>query len=482
MHNLNRVFTCAICVAIALTGLSIFVKMPMPVAIVLELAPLGYYFYELWKRARQEGLSQTAIDSIYYFGFIITIFSLSASVFRVWLFGFGTDIGALVGHFAVGLLATGMALMFRMVLTAQTEALNAKDLGETVEDYIRRVDVLVAKVEASAANFEGLAASLQERTEKVVSDAHLAFSQGLSESAKIFQAEVSGVAEQASSAVGVFSSTIQKLSESTNVAQLERNISQLTVGLRNFAEEMTQYGRSVTQDAQTANRVALEASTKAHIEKLGVLYSKNTELIATGLAQVKQLDFTAESASVKGELQGLSRTITNFSKKFVELEQRLADTVVEQSTAAAKSTVEGFAGDFTRITAELEVAMFERASDMSRRLVAVTERHVAAVGAKTQEEVARQMSHVAEDVAGVHRALDSFRTSLDATRQVREGDELASAVQTVRGLLQDLGHSLAAAVAHCNELAERTPAAIAPFESRHDALHGLTGGAAPFTR
>ena len=49
------------------------------VVLVCELLPLCMYFSVLY-RIGKNGLSQTAIDSVYYFGFIVTILSLAGSV------------------------------------------------------------------------------------------------------------------------------------------------------------------------------------------------------------------------------------------------------------------------------------------------------------------------------------------------------------------------------------------------------------------
>src|SRR4051812_10893948 len=53
------------------------------VAVVLALAPLVYYhLFYLLPRAKQ-GLSQGAIDSVYYFGFLITVAALGVSAISV---------------------------------------------------------------------------------------------------------------------------------------------------------------------------------------------------------------------------------------------------------------------------------------------------------------------------------------------------------------------------------------------------------------
>ena len=89
MNKINSSFI--VCGVLSLIGvaLSTFTPISLPIAVFVELAPLGWYFSRLLRVARHDTLGQTAIDSIYYFGFLITIFSLAASVFHVWLHGVG---------------------------------------------------------------------------------------------------------------------------------------------------------------------------------------------------------------------------------------------------------------------------------------------------------------------------------------------------------------------------------------------------------
>lgn len=455
MQNLNRTFFYSVTAALALTFLSIFVRVPMPVAIGCELAPLGYYYYTLRQRALTESLSQTAIDSIYYFGFIITIFALAASVFRVYWFGFGNDLVAVVGHFAVGLLATGLALVFRMLLTAQTEALNAKDLGESIEDYIRRVNQVVTTVEASAANFEGLAQSLQTRTEKVISAAHQSFSTSLVESSQVFQEQIKQIIGKADEAVREFHGTVEAVTKSSHIETFDANMGQIVGGLRNFAKEMIAYGQRITQEASTANANAISATHKSYVEHLEGLYSKNSELLSAGLEQIQRLDFTSDAAIVKGDLQGLSRAISGFNKKFAELESRLGETVATHSAQAAQTVIEKFAGEVVDIVREMEEAITKSTNEVANGLQGAAERKIAAIGATAQEGVSQQVGQVADEVSMLRQALEGFRASLDSTRQARESDELAMVVHKTRGLLEELNGALTGAINHCNILMGR---------------------------
>jgi HAMP domain-containing protein len=478
MHNLNRTFFYSVSAALALTGLSIFVRVHLLLAVGFELAPLVYYFYTLDQRARTESLSQTAIDSVYYFGFIITIFALAASVFRVYFLGFGNDLVGIVGHFAVGLLATGLALLFRMLLTARTEALNAKDLGESIEDYIRRVNDVVTSVEASAANFEGLAQSLQDRTEKVISAAHLSFSTSLTESSRVFQEQIKQIIGKAEEAVQEFHGTVEAVTNSSHVEDFDANMSQIVGGLRNFAKEMTVYGQRLTQDAVAANANALSVTNKSFMEHLQALYAKNGDLVAKGLAQIQQLDFSEEASTIKGDLQALSRSITGFGKKFGELENRLSQTVATQSAQAAQGVIDKFAGEIVRIVRGMEESLGESSSEVVKNLNAVAATKVAAIGDAVSNGVTRQVGQVSGEVSAVSQALQELRASLDSTRQARENDELAVVVSKTRGLLDQLNTALASAVAHCNSIASQPAAveAVVIDQRRESFLSGVGSG------
>ena len=94
-------------------------------SLVAGCGPLVYYhLFYLTPRARK-GLTQTAIDSVYYFGFLVTVAALGISAVTIASSGGTTDINTVVFQFGVGLFATGYAVIARMHLSSLSTMVDA---------------------------------------------------------------------------------------------------------------------------------------------------------------------------------------------------------------------------------------------------------------------------------------------------------------------------------------------------------------------
>jgi hypothetical protein len=405
MGNINKNFIGLMALAAVAATASVMLHLPVPLVLVAELGPICYYFSLLYRHGKN-GLSHTAIDSVYYFGFIVTILSLAGSVMRVWLFGIEKDMTGLIAQFGVGLLATGLALVFRLILTARVESLNAKDLSQTIEEYVHRIDDVVSKVEASAASFEGLAQSLQERTRVVVEATYEECTSSMRATATAFSESIARITEQAGQSVSTFGSIVESVAVSSHVKQFDTNISELTTGLKGFAAEVSKYGRLTTDEALKATRQALDASSRWHADSLGNLSKAGQQSIQTALLALKDLDMSVDTSTVKGDLAALSRTINNFTKKFAEFDGKLAGATARHSAEALAPFVEKFSSDVMRTSGELEVQALAQFSEVSTRITAEAAKGIASVSEVARIETTRQTSELAGHIDRLIAALE----------------------------------------------------------------------------
>lgn len=432
--------------------LATFISLPLPLAATLELLPLAWYFSRLLREARQDhSLGQSAVDSIYYFGFLITIFSLAASVFRVWLHGIGQDIGALIAHFGVGLLATGLALAFRMWLTAVTEQLGKKDLDETIETYIRRIDDVVTKVEMSAASFEGLSRSLQERTESVVGAAASSFEATARGMTQTFRENLELITRDATGAIQLFSTTVKEVSMAEHVVTFDRNLGSLTTGLQGFANEMKVYGRKLAEDAHKSTMVALDKTVTAHCEGLAKLTARSTEAMNDILDGIEEIDFVDDAAIVREHMQALSTTVNNITKKFGMLEVKIEEAAVTKSAETVRLVVEGFARDFKGISAMIENEALERVQSILKNIAAETEVTMGAAAKNGSAEMVEKMNSVAAVIAQVSEDIRRAKVGEQVT-------SLADAAEDAHTALSDSAGEFRAVVAEMKKLEARISA------------------------
>lgn len=165
-------FRCMLVSLTFLTFMTIASWHPL-ITMISTLAPLIFYHIAYLLPRAKGGLSQTAIDSVYYFGFLVTIGALGASAIKL---GTSQKLESLadVGfQFGLGLLATGYAVFARMQLSgavlssdgiAPEEAMNkivvnSRELATNIklatqefDEYLQRRKNAIAEAEQSSIN------------------------------------------------------------------------------------------------------------------------------------------------------------------------------------------------------------------------------------------------------------------------------------------------------------------------------------------
>jgi hypothetical protein len=396
--NINHAFIKGMAVATLLAAGSVGLHLPVGWVLIFELAPLVWYFSRLYK-AGSDGLSHSAIDSVYYFGFIITIMALAGSVFRVWLYGIEKDISGLIAQFGVGLLATGLALVFRLVLTARVESLNAKDLTQTIEEYVSRINGVVSKIEASAASFEGLSNSLQDRTRAVVQSTFEECTASMRAATAIFSESITQISSQTSQSVTKFSEIVHSVAVSDHVQQFDSNVVQLTTGLKGFAEQVATYGKTTTDEALKATRNALNVSTRLHSDALAAITTDASAGLGKSLQVISQLDLGVDTTMVKTDLANLSRAITSFTKRFAELDDKLTEVQARNNAEAILPIVDGFAEEMRRVTDLVGSRALAQLNDTSQAITSEIAKGVVSVRDATAADNARRADEFSAQIS-----------------------------------------------------------------------------------
>jgi hypothetical protein len=403
--NINRTFINTMAAAAIFSVCSVLLHLPVPVVLVAELAPLCYYFSRLYK-AGANGLSHTAIDSVYYFGFIVTIMALAGSVMRVWLFGIEKDMTGLIAQFGVGLLATGLALVFRLVLTARVESMNAKDLTQTIEEYVSRIDGVVSKIEASAASFEGLSNSLQERTRTVVQATFDECTASMRAATTVFSESIAQISTQTSSSVTKFSQVVESVAAASHVEQFSGHILQLTTGLKGFASEVTHYGKTTTDEALKATRLALDQSSRLHADSLNSITVQARDNLAKSLVAISDLDLSVDTSTVKSDLAVLSRNITIFAKRFAELDDKMSAVQARNNAEAILPIVDGFSAEMTRLTDLIGTRALAQLSSASETITTEIAKGVASVREITISENTKRVDEFSTQIISLVTKLE----------------------------------------------------------------------------
>ena len=119
--------------------------------------PLTVYFVILL--LCRKSLTKLNIDSIYYFGFLVTIISLALSAAK---FDLGNNVdgslNVIIDQFSVGLIATGLALVYRLIL--QTMAEGKEDLVDNINTQTIAIQKFREEVGKMFYEFENASKSL----------------------------------------------------------------------------------------------------------------------------------------------------------------------------------------------------------------------------------------------------------------------------------------------------------------------------------
>ena len=372
MVNINKVFIASLVISIIGTVLTTISKQSPILIFLLGIGPLFYYFIKLLANSK-EGLTQTTVDSIYYFGFIVTISSLAASVLSVAIDGIDGDIKHLIAQFGVGLLATGIALVFRMVLIAKLESLTQKDLSETIDEYVRRIDHVVSKVEASADSFDSLSTLLIERTSKTCEAINDNYKDSMLSSGQVFQNELlkilSTFSEESTTAIRKISSTtdefyglVKSIKLDSHVIDISSHAGEISAGLARFAQDAANFSKATQEEIQNITK----ASVNNSLESLGKTFEaaavRSTELLQLTEAELKKINFHEENESIKAELKAMTRNINSYNKKIISKEEQLdflVEGVASKTAMAIQSEMSQRATDITEATNQLIKENFE---------------------------------------------------------------------------------------------------------------------------
>jgi hypothetical protein len=115
------------------------------ILVAVGFTPLIAYKYYLGSR---DTLTQNEIDSIYYFGFLVTLIVLGATALR--LVFFSAQIESVAAQFGLGLLATGFGLWSRLTLLTKNVTTDASDellqrqlnhIGQITERFSETVEL-----------------------------------------------------------------------------------------------------------------------------------------------------------------------------------------------------------------------------------------------------------------------------------------------------------------------------------------------------
>lgn len=281
------------------------------------MLPLIWYHVFYLRKFAGEGISQPAVDSVYYYGFLVTIGALGVTALKLSLQGVDSDLTSVAFQFGLGLLATGYAVWARIQLTASSKLLDEANLEEAMHSYVERSRELVSAVEIATASFENFAQTVVSKTEAFSSRVEAETQASINSAAGQMRDAVSAMAEESKLALsdlrGIINDTTfgaERDALKAGVTSMVETVNELSAALTELRSNSSSGAETVGAFASSLGAVNTQASSA--VVKLEQLAEKDGALdkFTGGLASSQvQLNELALVADVAGS------TTTTFSDK-----------------------------------------------------------------------------------------------------------------------------------------------------------------------
>lgn len=450
-------------------------------------APLVWYHLAYLARRARIGLSQTAIDSVYYFGFLITIAALALSAVTL----AGNDGAVPLNHiayqFGLGLFATGYAVLARMHLTSISALVDDASPEAVLDSYVHRSRELVTNVELASTQFVELSNSLMLKSQEVAETARLSTEKAMLEVARAFDQELRSTMASAREGLAEIRGLVAETSFTHERDQLARSIretikcvSELNEVLGEFAE-YSQQGTSATKEAAAAS-VSLNATIETFRTNLEGLGGEDGQMTAAATAMARAQATVVSGAEsighavehlgeVAATTSGIGVTFKNIKSLTLKANEQL-EALVHTTGRLEEATghIERSAAATERLATSVEKAavvmpmLSERGTTLNTSLgrlsdaIVTFEREVSALPepAITAVELSRQLSGA---LADIQKALEE--SSAHGGRIAAQANAQAVALEKAAGLAQHAtaiekaGEAIGAVLANLTESVER---------------------------
>ena len=438
---------------------------------LLSCSPLLIYHWFVLARRKHGSLNQAEIDSVYYFGFLITIASLAAGVFFFRQSGAEPDakaVGTLLRQFAVGIAATAYAVFARMHLASRSATdelddpqglLNAQVLQ--VKDILHQMTSASIAAQTLTTSIEAARDQLVTRTTKQMADA------------------LADVSRQFSAHLGESLSSLNAISEQVRTTLSAVNDLTVEQGIPKALRELSSASKSLSDNTLSAASASLEAATA--IGMVGQEFREMQGVIATGRASLGALEdiatalkaFDSATASAADAVRGSADEIVRVTTELRDVGdavstaprtmKRLADQIGR--TAEGMNFLVGVAGKL------------DAATDGLGRAAASTESLVAGLGglARVAPELTTGFQQLNSDTEEYSRNMAALATA------VLSASTAVSKLEAMAGKIDSGNAGLAQLAAESQELSAGLALLSAQIARSERELAGATGQMAAAT-
>jgi predicted nucleic acid-binding Zn-ribbon protein len=469
---------------------TLMLKLPPWGSMFASAAPLLWYHVGYLKPKAERGLSQAAIDSVYYFGFLVTIAALGVSAVSLAQSGGKEPIENIAYQFGLGLLATGYAVLARMHLASVAKAVDEASAEAVMDKYVQRSRELVMNVEMASVQFAEFSRTLMAMTKEAVESSRVSAEKSMLEVARVFDEQLRGTMVSANHGIselrgmmseasfvherGELSKSLKMTLEGTT--QVNAALSDLASGLNASKQEladMSSSARTLSDSVKLLERAVGDLGSSDGVAmKASANMTNALDLIGTHSSQLAtvMIDVTHIGESVSG-VSATFKSIRSLSQKASEQMESLiravsqmgeAASIVERSNLAAEGLAKGLAQ-----VSEVMPGLADRTQALDAQLTSL----VGSVGGAQQS-----LSLAAQPTAEAVKVTGELSQALTQVQQI-----LSSAGMEAKQLAMHTTDN-AAALAQARQLSTDMETVRVASESIKDVLQGLMSSLASFNQ
>ncbi len=281
------------------------------IVIALGGAPLVAFHLLVLAPKGQQGLNAAEIDSVYYFGFLVTLGALGVGAMSV---GANSD-GAtsrILSHFGVGLAATGYAVIARLHLSSISLRGELESVEDALSKQMQSSQDLLNQMTLVVANAAQLSAGIQQARDELVRQATAGWQDLNSKIVTSVTDQVGSLLTNVNALTNQTTASVVRLSASMD-GGLVRDIGALSSSLGELSSATRGFASTLSQATQSAAKDEMALRTLSDTLEVVTANFKGLDSVSNAMESLTATTNTAASAvaSTAAELTTSSQALAN---------------------------------------------------------------------------------------------------------------------------------------------------------------------------
>ncbi len=232
--------------------------LPLLLPFLVGVAPL--IWYHVGYLQQRDEIGSTEIDSVYYYGFLVTIGALGCTALRLSLNGVDGDFAGVALQFGLGLLATGYAVWARVQLTARSNTPTESELLEQMQRSVENARQLGDAIDLGVSQYTAFAKRVVEGQEAFGLRIQGVAEENINQATLEFRAAMAGIAEEGRLALQELRAAVNDVTFREEREELHTSIRDMTKTVTALTSTLKRLQASALTGSESTGRFADELS------------------------------------------------------------------------------------------------------------------------------------------------------------------------------------------------------------------------------